>query len=161
MHLYFISESLVLAYNTTLRGLMDKHAPLVTKEVIVRLNMPWFTDSIMAAKHLWRQAEWQWYSSKLTIHLDIYKDACQNVDRICRAAKSAYYQAQIEQHVDNPKASFKITDSMNKTSHKITQTQWHPQGTGKQFCFLFCHADNNGSIGTSYRSRGPENHLVG
>ena len=117
---------------------MDKHAPLVTKEVIIRPNTPWFTDSITAAKRLRRQAERRWYSSKLTIHLEIYKDACRNVDRICRTATSAYYQAEIEEHINNPKALFRITDSlMNKP--KVTTLPKHgdPKVLANDFVSFF------------------------
>ena len=46
------------------------------------------------------------------------------MDRICRAAKSAYHQAEIAKHIDNPKALFRITDSLlNKT--KVTKLPKH------------------------------------
>ena len=87
---------LLQQYNTTQRGLMDKHAPLVTKEVVVRPSTPWVTDSIPAAKRLRRQAERRRrYSSKLTIRPDIYKDACRNVNRVRRTTTSGNYQAEI------------------------------------------------------------------
>ena len=60
------------------------------------------------------------------------------MDRICRAAKSAYYQAEIEQHVDNPKALFRITDSlMNKP--KVTKLPKHddPKVLANDFVSFF------------------------
>ena len=44
-------EELVDAYNTNLKALMDKHAPLCTKVITLRPNAPWSSDELREAKH--------------------------------------------------------------------------------------------------------------
>ena len=165
-------------YNTTLCGFMDKHASLVTKEVIVRSNAPLLTENITAAGRLRREVERRRYTTKLTITLDIYTSILTGfVDYVCRTAKSACYQAEIERDIDNPKALFRITESfMNKTTkwpehhvHKIRANGFVCFSSGKIRIFSKCfggrrsyerlersRADSNRSIGVSYWSKVPE-----
>lgn len=37
-------------YNDTLRGILDKHAPLVTRTILERPQVPWFTEEIQGFK---------------------------------------------------------------------------------------------------------------
>ena len=46
------AESLVNAYNTGLKMLIDKHAPVQVKNIFLRPNCPWYTDELHEAKHL-------------------------------------------------------------------------------------------------------------
>ena len=48
---------LVDCYNTTLAGLLDRHAPLKTKTVTVRPQVPWYSEEIYEAKRVRRRAE--------------------------------------------------------------------------------------------------------
>ena len=43
---------LVDCYNTTLAGLLDRHAPLKTKTVTVRPQVPWYSEEIREAKRV-------------------------------------------------------------------------------------------------------------
>ena len=43
-------DDLVACYNSTLTSILDKHAPLITKTVTVRAQVPWFNDDIKNAK---------------------------------------------------------------------------------------------------------------
>ena len=48
---------LVSVYNDTLISFLDKHAPLIEKEIILRVKSPWFTDDIKVANRERRKAE--------------------------------------------------------------------------------------------------------
>ena len=39
-------EYLITLYNTTLIGLLDKHAPLKTRTITIRPSAPWYTEDI-------------------------------------------------------------------------------------------------------------------
>ena len=43
-------DGLVAQYNDTMSNILDKHAPLITKEVRVRPNTPWYDESVTLAK---------------------------------------------------------------------------------------------------------------
>ena len=55
-------------YNTCLRQLLDRYAPLVTRTVTDRTSAPWMTLEIKQAKVQRRLAERKWCESGLTIH---------------------------------------------------------------------------------------------
>ena len=90
----------------------SKHAPLISRQVTVRPNTAWFDDGIATAKRKRRQAERKWRSTKLTVHLEIYKESCANVSKMCHDAKCHYYQNEITTNSQNPKALFRITDRL-------------------------------------------------
>ena len=43
-------EKLVDLYNNTLRLLLDRHAPITSKKVVFRPNVPWINNDIIEAK---------------------------------------------------------------------------------------------------------------
>ena len=53
-------ETLVAQYNTTLRRIMDEHAPEKTKTVKKKPAMPWFNDKTKGLKRDRNKAERQW-----------------------------------------------------------------------------------------------------
>ena len=59
-------------YNTCLRQLLDRHAPLVTRTVTDRTSAPWMSLEIKQAKVQRRLAEQKWHESGLTVHREIY-----------------------------------------------------------------------------------------
>ena len=54
-------DSLVACYNSTLITLLDKHAPIITKTIPIRLRrVPWFNNCLKEAKQLRRTKEINW-----------------------------------------------------------------------------------------------------
>ena len=58
-------------YNTCLRQLLDRHAPLVTRTVTDRTSAPWMTYEIKQAKIQRRVAERKWRECGLAVHREI------------------------------------------------------------------------------------------
>jgi exonuclease III len=44
-------DDLISAYDSSIRRLIDKHAPLQVKTITLRPNAPWYTENIREAKH--------------------------------------------------------------------------------------------------------------
>lgn len=66
-------KELVACYNKTLEVTLDKYAPLITKTIMERPRVPWFTDEIREAKRQRRKAEKKWRASKLDVDLVVFK----------------------------------------------------------------------------------------
>ena len=81
-------NELVECYNNTLRAVLDKHAPIIEKRVVIHENSPWFTDEIKIAKTERRKAERRWRLSKLTVDLDSFRNKHNIVKHMCQDAKS-------------------------------------------------------------------------
>ena len=50
-------DELSRCYNTTLSSILDKHAPMMTKRMVVRPVVPWFTDDLEKLKAERRKCE--------------------------------------------------------------------------------------------------------
>jgi hypothetical protein len=67
-------DCLVAQYNDGLRSLIDKHAPVVTKNVVLRPSAPWITEATRQTKRAKRRTERTWLKRRLTVHLELYRD---------------------------------------------------------------------------------------
>jgi len=75
------------AYDSGIRRLIDKHAPLQVKTITLRSNTPWYTEDIREAKHKRRKAERLWRRTKLTVHHQMFKEECRNIIALLIKAK--------------------------------------------------------------------------
>jgi hypothetical protein len=102
-------EALVDQYNSTLSAILEKHAPMIRKEVIIRPKSPWYTDDIRSAKQAKRKVERMWRKTKLAVHLDILKNARVDVKMKCSAAKKQYYMNKISEADNKQKELFSVS----------------------------------------------------
>ena len=58
-------DMLVRDYNASLSSIMDHHAPLKTKTVRARPQVPWYNADIAEVKRWHRKAEWRWRKTTL------------------------------------------------------------------------------------------------
>ena len=65
-------SELLVDFNASLRNILDRHAPLVTRTVTARTSALWITEEVKVAKCNLRKAERQWRSSSLTVHRQIF-----------------------------------------------------------------------------------------
>ena len=66
-------QELVSSYNNTLMAALDKHAPLMTRTIVQRPRVPWFSQEIREAKRQRRKAEKRWRKSRLESDLAAFK----------------------------------------------------------------------------------------
>ena len=105
-------DDLVNQYNSSLGSILDKHAPVRTKQVMLRSNTPWYTEDIQEAKRRRRKAERKWRSSGLAIDLDILRTERVRMNKICAEAKAKYYQDKIAETAKDQKSLFKFADQL-------------------------------------------------
>jgi hypothetical protein len=98
-------------YNSVLTELLNKHAPVLTKNVSIHPNAPWYTPQLMLAKKERRKAEHVWRRSKLTVHREIFADKRQTVNDLLIKAKTDYYADKIKNSSDQ-KALFSVVDKL-------------------------------------------------
>jgi exonuclease III len=89
-------DDLAANYSSVFSSLLDKHAPLMSKQVIERPHSPWYNSDIKDSKRKCRKAERKWRKTKLEIHRQIYVSALQDVANKIEAAKKQYYGSKIE-----------------------------------------------------------------
>jgi DNA-directed RNA polymerase subunit F len=110
----------VEVYNSVLFELLEKHAPLKQKEIVIHPNSPWYNSDIAEAKRARRKAEKKWCKSKLTVDYQIYVEAREHVNLMIDQAKAGHYRTKIEEAGDQ-KTLFKVVDDLlhNKTATKL------------------------------------------
>ena len=84
-------EELVACYNSTLAGLLDTHAPVMTKTVVKRKCVPWFNNDIRHAIRLRRAAERKWRKSNLAQDYLFFRDARNRANYIMFSAGREYF----------------------------------------------------------------------
>jgi hypothetical protein len=131
-------EALVVQYHSILSAILEKHAPMIRREVIIRPKSPWYTDDIRSAKQAKRKAERMWRKTKLTVHLDILKNARVDIRMKCSAAKKQYYMNKISEADNKQKELFSISKTLLHR-RKCTQLPPHDneQNLANQFATFF------------------------
>ena len=66
-------EELLLSYNKTLLAVLDEHAPVKTRTIVMRPQVPRYKDEIREAKRERRKAERRWRFSKIDSDLAVFK----------------------------------------------------------------------------------------
>jgi len=99
------------AFNTTLTGILDKHAPLRKRRICLRPNTQWYNDDIRLSKHERRLAEKKWRTTKLEVHRQTYIKARSKTNQLIRESKV--------KHAQN-----KIIDNRSNSNHTETRRRW-------------------------------------
>ena len=95
-------------YNTCLRQLLDRHAPLVTRTVTDRTSVPWMTLEIKQAKAQLCLAERKWSESGLAVHREIYVKQRYLVSNMISKAKKNFLCHNIV-HCGNSRELFRLS----------------------------------------------------
>ena len=128
----------ISAYNETISSLVDKHAPLKTKQVPVRHHAMWYTDAIRQAKQRRRQCERRWRKSRLTVHRDAFIKAKQEVSKMIRRERANHYRSVIEENKSNPKKMFTVlSDLLGKNTERILPPDRDPSQLASEFSSFF------------------------
>ena len=131
-------DEAVHQYNSVLTGLLDKHAPELTKPLRTRPSVPWFSTDIKAMKTKCRQAERRWRKHPLTIHLQLYQQAYQEYRKMCTAAKKSYYHQKIQECEEDQKALYSMANQlMFKGKSTTLPSHTEPQDMAQQFAQFF------------------------
>ena len=124
-------------YDTGLRQVLDRHAPLTTRRVSDRPSAPWMTDGIKAAKRGLRRAERQWRDTRLALHREIYTKQRGVVKTLVRAARKLHFSARIE-NCSNTKQLFSVSSGLLGKSKTTPLPSDIPRSALQdRFCMFF------------------------
>ena len=100
---------LLLSCNKTLLALLDKHAPVKTRTIVMRPQVPRYKDEIRQAKRERRKAERRWRLSKLDSDLAVFKVKRNAVNNLMNKARQAFYTKLIEDNSCNQRKLFRVS----------------------------------------------------
>ena len=126
-------------YNTTLLEVLNKHAPMKEKEVVLCPHAPWYTDTVRRAKQERRKAERRWKKTNLTIYRDILKEKQQEANALCEEAKADYYNKKIDETKKNSQELFKLANSLlYRTKDSTLPSHTSEKDLADSFGTYFC-----------------------
>ena len=106
------AASILDQYDDTISALLDKHAPLQTRTITVQPKVTWLNGDIKMAKQKRRQLKRRCIQSRLTIHLDIFKEQKRHINKLISSAKSSYYTAKIVEAASDQKQLYNVVKTM-------------------------------------------------
>ena len=124
-------------FNKSLSSLVDKHAPLKTKTIVLRPSNPWYTEELHSAKHLKRKLERKWRKTDLTVDHKIYRKQCSYVNRLLSKSRVNFYSEKIESCGRDQKTLFKVTKPLlGKTEEPVLPSATSPEDLAQTFSDL-------------------------
>ena len=118
-------EGLVGAYNGGLRKVLDRHAPLNTRNVKDRPSAPWLTTEVRDARRDRRRAERRWRKTKLAVHKEMYINLRNDTKEHIVTAKRQFFANKIDNFSFSPLNSFSmcpISSFVNQSPLRIKLT---------------------------------------
>jgi hypothetical protein len=110
-------DELTHSYNTTLKIILDRHAPLRVRSVVVRPWVPWFTNGIREAKRERRKTERR--TTNLDVDFQRFKRAKNRATYLMNRARSEFYSNLISENSGNQRKLFSITRKLFNQSNKM------------------------------------------
>ena len=107
-----VLEDLARSYNSTLKVVLDKHAPLITRSIKVRPRVPWFNEEIKTAKRERRKAEKRWRRTRLDSDLAAFKVKRNAATALMNKARREFYTNFIEENSGDQKKLFAASNRL-------------------------------------------------
>ena len=131
-------DDLLELYNATLLGLLNKHAPEKEKVVPDRPSSPWINEAVIKAKQARRRAERKKRKTGLVVHIEIYKQARNNVTKLIKQAKASHFHAKLEDAETDSKKMFSLLSTLlNRENRSDSLPDMIPQEAAKSFSRFF------------------------
>ena len=99
-------------YNTTLKSLLDEHAPVCSRHVITRPRPPLFNDNIIQVRRDRRKAERRWRKTGLPSDLVVFKVKRNYVVHLMNEAKCTHYRQFTDKNSSNQSKLFRASKSL-------------------------------------------------
>ena len=99
----------------TIGNVLDQHAPITKKVVVVRGHTPWMNDEIFEARRVRRRAEICYRHEPSDVRMREYRQARNKVVSLIASSKRTYYNKLFNESSSNPKALFRALDGLLKS----------------------------------------------
>ena len=102
----------VTSFNKALVAVLDLHAPIVNKTIVVRPDTEWYNTDLLELKRARRQAERRMLKTDLTVDKVIFEDRCDICNAANTKAQEVYYNTKIKENKNDKRAQFSITNKL-------------------------------------------------
>ena len=105
-------ERLIAQYNEGLVSLLDAHAPVRRRTIVVRPISPWYSSEVADARRKRRAAERRWRANQLTVYREMLVAAQREVTKAVRKAKISLLSKKVSECGSDQKALFRLVDGL-------------------------------------------------
>ena len=105
-------------YDVTLTDVLNKHAPVITKKVVIRPYVPWYTDRVKAEKRKRRKAERRWLKTRSDRDWDNFKSLRNSTLHVLSDARRKHHRDMVVENKDDQKGLFKVVKSLLNMSNQ-------------------------------------------
>ena len=109
---------LALLYDVTLSDVLEQHAPVKTKKVFLRPQVPWYTDSIRAEKRKKRRAEKRWLRTKTDRDWNDYKSVRNSTLHLLNEVRRNHHRDVVMENKDDQNKLFNVIKLLLNLSNK-------------------------------------------
>ncbi len=108
-------------YDSNLKEILEKHAPIISKVLRIKTVSPWFNNEVRQVKREKRAAEAKWKKTKADVDFDTFRNKRNHYIKVCSDAKREYYSSKVEACAGNQKQLCslvsKLTTGGNSTKY--------------------------------------------
>ena len=132
-------KDLAANYDSTLRAILEKHAPVQYKVKVVRPRVPWFNKDLMRLKARRRKLEKKMRKTNNVSDISTYRNVCNEYCLLLKNTKTTYYSDMIEHCAGDSKRLFQVVRSLCKErSDNLLPHSDHPRQLANEFGEYFC-----------------------
>ena len=107
-------------YDSTLRALIDAHAPARRKTILLRPRAPWYTQELSEEKRVKRRLERRYRSTETPEDAQRFKEQCFRYSELLSSTREVFYNNKILENSGDQKALFTV---VNKLLHRTSEPQ--------------------------------------
>ena len=145
-------DTLVRVYDSDLRSVLDKHAPLVKRTRSLPKREPWYTDQIHSIRRTVRAKERRFRKSRSDVDRAHFQRARNDYRSMCRESKVTYYNDLISKSASDRGQVFKIANRIMKRENNNPLPE-HTSSTSLANQFGYYFTDKINRIRSEFDSR--------
>ena len=93
-------------YNNTMKSIIDKHAPIISKEIKIKPNSPWFDTEYATLRRRRRAVERRFRKSQLEVHKQEFVRLRKLTTTMAAEKKRSYFSSHLNQCISDSKAFY-------------------------------------------------------
>ena len=150
-------DGLIDQYNVGVSQVIDKHAPLKEKLMVLRPANPWMSDDVRVLRRELRKRERIWRMRRLYVDFQTYRETQMKYSRRLKAAKKLFYSNKILECGSDARALYRLVNNlMGKSDVPTLPKQKLPdRSVAEEFSVYFSTkiADIRSSLDSLAKSR--------
>ena len=105
-------DDLVFKYNDTLRNILDNHAPITEKNIIIWPNTSWYNSQIRQLKVQSRRLERKWKKCETDENWKNYRKHCELISNTIKDCITGFYSNKIIESENNKNKRFFVAKTL-------------------------------------------------